>query len=124
MITATFDSGNLLLDFDKFNKKLEKQIDKDVRSWYEDLVASTPVLSGKMKRSWSPIAHPKGSMWWLMINTSDHAKVIARARRRLPNQNGVIRWYGSTKNGWGGGITPFLKKLEWSIIKNAEHISN
>jgi len=121
MVIITTASATIILEFDKLVDDMKSTISHMVDDLHDDLVSSTPVDSGEMRDSWTKPSFD-GNWTWSFKNTSDHAVIIARGRRRLPNQNGTVRWYGSIQNGWSAGVRPFMKRFERKLIVKLNNI--
>ena len=121
MVIITANTANLSLEVDNLTKEIKKAITKEVNAFHDHLIRVTPEASGEMKSKWTKPSYD-GKWTWSFRNEADHAIVIARGRRQLPNSNGTIRWYGSIQHGWAGGLRPFMKRFERILIGKIDNI--
>jgi len=100
---------------DKIMADSDKVIRNEALKLFADLKKTSPTDTENFKRSWGIKTLKRSPLSIRISNSAEYADVLARGRRKLPNFNGVIQWYGSPK--WRNGLSPMLKKTNRNIEK-------
>lgn len=100
-------------DLKKLVSNSNRIVIEEAGKLYADLLATSPRETGNFIDSWSIELKSKMPASVRISNSAEYADVLARGRRKLPDENGNLKWYGSSQ--WRAGITPMIKKTSYAI---------